>query len=206
MYSFYKKGCEKVLKKVKPFVYKALRFLYTKNKLMLFSIHGKDIENNNSIIIQKQFHILHVNNKDDVLVFKNDEFYEIILNEIEKGATAYLVVSNNQVCHYSFVKKNNAYVGEIKRNIILKNQSSYIYNCFTHKDFRGKKLYYLTLLTILSEYRDSPDGYTIASLDWNSNSISVIKKTGFLPSGYCTFLTLLGVSKFVNSTPYAFKK
>lgn len=206
MYSFCKKGRHKALAKVKPFLYKTLRFLYTKNRLILFSINGRDIKCDKKSFFQKGFDTFHIKSEVEALNFKNDNYYEIILNEIKKGSTAYLVVSNNQICHYSFVAKSSAYIGEIKRNIILEDQTLYIYNCFTHKDFRGKKLYYLTLLTILSTYASSPYNCTIASLNWNYGSISVIKKTGFLPQGHCVFSSLFGVTRFANSTPYDFQK
>lgn len=124
-----------------------------------------------------------------------------LLKEIKCKSKVYAIVFNDKILHYSCICNSKIFIWEIQKEIIVPDNFSYIYNCFTTPAFRGKGLFPMMLDYII---QDKSKSYLISALDDNEASIQSIQKLNFSFIGYCRYNKFIFIKKFANKTKLEF--
>lgn len=118
----------------------------------------------------------------DESVFRGESINNghLFKERLQKGDMCCCVIVRGKAVSYCWMAQDSAYIGEISKKIILKNDEIYLFDGFTKPEYRGKGFFTKTLSFILCYGREK--GYQralIFALSSNKSSIAAIKKTGF---------------------------
>lgn len=107
-------------------------------------------------------------------------YNDVFVGRLENGDICCCAIYNDEIVSYCWVAKHKAYIGEIGKEISLKEKEIYLYDAFTQPEFRGNNLFPKILTSILNYGKLK--GYQkalIFALSSNNSSVVAIKKAGF---------------------------
>ena len=118
----------------------------------------------------------------DESVFRGESINNgyLFKERFEKGDTCCCAMVRGKVVSYCWMSTDNAFIGEISKKLILKNDDIYIFDGFTKPEYRRSGFFTHILRFMLRYARER--GYQRAlvfALSSNKSSVAAIKKTGF---------------------------
>lgn len=78
---------------------------------------------------------------DDVVKTKRFRTKKGVLERVRKGHTCFAALKNGVVVSYCWVAFNNIFVKEFQKEINFAEDSAYLYDAFTVKEYRGKGIF-----------------------------------------------------------------
>jgi len=105
---------------------------------------------------------------------------DILADRLKKGDICCCASFQGETVSYCWIAASRAHIGEIGKEMRLKENEIYLYDAYTKPEFRGNNLCPKILTSILNYGRLR--GYQrvlIFALSSNSSSITAIKKAGF---------------------------
>lgn len=90
---------------------------------------------------------------DDCIACNPGVTVEIYSKRLQAGSRCYAVRMNNQIVTTSWVATNRVWIDFIRREMTLSKSEVYIYDSYTHPEYRGKRLQAVMLQQVLAQYR-----------------------------------------------------
>lgn len=173
---------------LKKIVSKAFRILHNKNSLIFFKIDkGKIFSPASMPAIPLRITTIEGLLRTGVT---RDAMYARAIKELKAQSTVYIVILDERIAHFSCVSSQSVFTFEIVARI-KSFPAPYIYNCMTATQYRGRGLYYATLLRIIHDCKSSE--LIITCLSNNHGSLAVINKLEPVVLGRCSSTQTLGL-------------
>ena len=192
----------KLTSHLKYFANRWKKFIFERETLYFYLLELKDITSNVDLVDGLTILFAREGEGEELLCQLIPR--EVVNTRLREGQRCCMVLRHNKFISYCWMAERRTYIGEVKRDINLKEGDIYLYDCYTLPEERGKGLY--PLLLMRASQKASHEGFRRALIFSESRNIfsrKGILKAGFHFIGEVAFCRILGnVQLRKNDTGY----
>lgn len=143
--------------------------------------------------------VISIRNEREFSTYKvSDEIRRIIVRELNNGSDIKCHIINNQITSYACFSRDRVVMNEIGIFITPTVNTTYLYNIYVSKEFRGKGLQKI-LINSVEKSLQKDSQLIIAVLSDNFHSLNNIINCKFEMFGFLKYITILGRKKITLS-------